>query len=615
MTSGLFKKNTWMQILLIVGLLFTNLSLFAVELGVPEWAKQVVWYQIFPERFQNGDPSNDPKLDDIKGSWPFDTTSNIQTPPWTDDWYALQPWERDGRGFYFHVQRRRYGGDLQGILDKLDYLQELGINAIYFNPVFESPSLHKYDAAFYHHIDDNFGPDPAGDKKIISLEVPDDPATWQWTAADQLFLKLLQECHQRGIYVIIDGVFNHVGLKFFAYMDLAKKQQQSRFKDWFTVKTWDNPATTENEFECTCWFDIKNMPEIREDEQGFDPVAWKYMAAAIRRWMDPNGDGNPEDGIDGWRLDVAEHVKPVSWRKFRQLVRSINPRAYLTAEVWWEKWPEKMFNAAPWLKGDMFDAVMNYRFAEPSFKFFVNKQKHHISVKEFDTVLATIRNDYPTDANYALQNLYDSHDTERLATMIVNLDRIYGYGSNVKDSPDFKIRRPNALEIKIQKLMVLFQMTYLGAPMVYYGDEAGMWGANDPDERKPMLWADLAYEPEKQHPHGKKRPIDENKFNQDLFDFYKTMISIRKKYPAFMLGDFSTILTDNAQSVYAFKRSFKSNQVVVILNNSTLQQDVQLDLGGQQWFSCLNQKMININQGAVTLHIDGKSGIVLIRQK
>ena len=193
----------------------TNQEADAVKYPVPKWAKQVVWYQIFPERFHNGDQGNDPTLDDIKGAWPHNYTSPFQISPWTSDWYKLQPWEDDGEGFYYHAQRRRYGGDLQGVLDKLDYLQELGITAIYFNPLFESPSLHKYDGTTYHHIDDNFGPDPAGDREIMARETPDDPATWQWTSADKLFLKLLDECHRRDIRVIIDGVFQSRGTQFF----------------------------------------------------------------------------------------------------------------------------------------------------------------------------------------------------------------------------------------------------------------------------------------------------------------------------------------------------------------------------------------------------------------
>ena len=345
------------------------------EISVPSWAKTAVWYQIFPERFRNGDPSNDPQRDDLIGSWPHEFPKNWQISDWTGDWYKLQPWESGGeRGFYFHAQHRRYGGDLQGVIDKLDYLKELGITAIYFNPLFESPSLHKYDAAAFHHIDDNFGPDAAGDKAIVNQEDPVRPETWKWTSADRLFLKLIEEAHQRGIRIVIDGVFNHVGLNFWAFRDVMKHQQASVYKDWFTIYRWDDPATPENEFEYEGWAGVKELPEIREDENGLIHPFAQHVFDVIRRWMDPNGDGNPGDGIDGWRLDVAEKVGIPFWRDFRKVAKSINPDAYLVGEVWWENWSEnKMFNAAPWLQGGVFDAVMNYRWAGESFLFFAAK--------------------------------------------------------------------------------------------------------------------------------------------------------------------------------------------------------------------------------------------------
>ena len=166
--------------------------------SVPAWAKEAVWYQIFPERFFNGDKSNDPKPIDLEGGWPYDVPSGWQTNPWICDWYKVKQWEvKDGHDFYWNAGVRRYGGDLQGIINKLDYLQKLGITAIYLNPMFESPSLHKYDASMYHHIDNNFGPNPEKDRKIWAEENPGDPSTWKWTTADQLFLKFVKECHKR----------------------------------------------------------------------------------------------------------------------------------------------------------------------------------------------------------------------------------------------------------------------------------------------------------------------------------------------------------------------------------------------------------------------------------
>ncbi|RMF66345.1 MAG: alpha-amylase, partial [Calditrichaeota bacterium] len=280
----------------------------AAQVNVPEWAKRAVWYQIFPERFYNGDPKDDPTLQDILGSWPHDSSGAYQISDWTGDWYRLQPWEGGAHDFYYHVQRRRYGGDLAGVLKKLDYLENLGITAIYFNPLFEAPSLHKYDGATYHHIDNNFGPAPARDATLVLQEKPDDPSTWRWTSADSLFLAVVRACHDRGMKVIIDGVFNHVGLNFWAFRDVVQKQQTSKYRDWFVVKRWDDPNTPENEFDYEGWFGVKELPEFRETADGFVPAVKAYIFHAVRRWMDPDGDGDPSDGIDGWRLDVADMV-------------------------------------------------------------------------------------------------------------------------------------------------------------------------------------------------------------------------------------------------------------------------------------------------------------------
>lgn len=191
----------------------------------PEWAKHAIWYQIFPERFANGDPSNDPTPESLIGAR-AGPTEGWQVHPWTSDWYAPQPYERRAGGdIWEHLPHRRYGGDLAGILQRLDYLQELGVNALYLNPVFASPSHHKYDAATHIHIDPHFGPDPSGDRAIIARERPDDPATWQWTSADRLALGLMAEVHRRGMHLIFDGVWNHVGVNHWAYRDVLERQQ------------------------------------------------------------------------------------------------------------------------------------------------------------------------------------------------------------------------------------------------------------------------------------------------------------------------------------------------------------------------------------------------------
>lgn len=582
---------------------------------VPEWAKIVVWYQIFPERFRNGDPSNDPKLEDILGSWPHDSTSPYQTSDWAGDWYAYQPWEDKSQGLNHHIQRRRYGGDLQGVLDKLVYLQDLGIRAIYFNPLFESPSLHKYDSAMYHHIDNNFGPDPEKDMHIIATEIPNNPDTWKWTTADSLFLQLLAECHSRGMKVIIDGVFNHVGLNFWAFTDVKQNQEKSKFANWFTIKRWDDPATAEDEFDYEGWYGVKELPEIRENENGLIPEAREYVFNSVKRWMDPNGDGDPSDGIDGWRLDVAEMLSKTFWRDFRMFVRGINPEVYLVGEVWWEDWSNNhMFNARPWLEGDVFDAVMNYRWAKEVIHFFVD-QKNKITASEFASRLDKLRADYLTDVNFGLLNLLDSHDTDRLASQIVNPDDDYDHRDSPRDNPNYDVRKPNTQEIQIQKLIALFQMTYVGAPMIYYGDEAGMWGADDPDCRKPMLWPDITYSHETAHPFGKQRRPDENSFNRDLFDHYKKLIHIRNSNPVLQTGDFETLLADDEKDVLVFKRSHNNQSLIIAMNNSKTEHNISLSdstlVQKQTWTDLLTRNIFMLKAETLTVQLAGKSGVIL----
>ena len=536
---------------------------------VPQWAKCAVWYQIFPERFFNGDKSNDPMPIDLKGSWPHFVPNGWQITPWTSDWYKLQPWEKnDGKGFYWNAGTRRYGGDLKGVIEKLDYLKDLGINAIYLNPVFESPSLHKYDASMYRHIDNNFGPNPELDKKIWAKENPEDEATWRWTSADSLFLKLIRKAHKRNIKVIIDGVFNHVGTTFWAFQDLIKNQQASKYKDWFIVKSFDNPKTPENEFDYHGWYGVKDLPEFREDRNGLVKPVANHIHKIVKRWMDPNGDGNPSDGIDGWRLDVADMVSHKFWKKFRKWVKEINPNAYITGEVWWEDWQHnKMFNASPWLQGDEFDAVMNYRFAR-AVKRFVSDVKLGIKPNGFMDSLKNQYRDYNKENLYALMNLMDSHDTERLASMIVNPDIWYDHNAIPRPGNNWNVRKPNKLERAKQRLMVAIQMTLPGAPMIYYGDEAGMWGGDDPDDRKPMVWSEFKYESETHHPFGKKRPNDSVEFDSSLFNWYKKIIAIRKGNKALSLGDIKFKIIDNDKKILAYERNFENETLWVVINNN-----------------------------------------------
>lgn len=530
------------------------------------WAMDAIWYQIFPERFHNGDISNNPDISDLKGAYPHDNEGPWAIHPWGADWYALQSHEkRRNKGLWHAIQMRRTGGDLQGVIDKLDYLADLGINAIYLNPIFWAPSSHKYDGKMYHHVDPNFGPDPHGDKMMIATEIPDRPETWQWTKADKLALQLVHEAHRRGIRVIFDGVFNHLGQESFAFRDVLERQQHSRFKDWFTIRSWDDPLKG-TKFNYDGWFGVKELPELREDSKGIVEGPRQYIFAATRRWMDPNGDGNPADGIDGWRLDVAFCVGHPFWKEWSALVRKLNPAAYTTAEV--IEPPEAV---KPYLEGDEFDAVMNYNFAFATMEFFA-EEKSRIDADEFDAKLRTLRDAFSPGVSYRMQNLLNSHDTNRIASHIVNRDlgsfRAWGewFGKSQATNADYATRAPNEEERAIQKLLIAMQMTYVGAPMIYYGDEAGMWGANDPDSRKPMVWPELPYEFETMRADGteyeKPHPVQ---FNRDLHAYYKKLIAVRRDNPALSRGSFETLFARGG--VFAFVRRLQGMPTVYVVFN------------------------------------------------
>ena len=568
--------------------------LFTIQLTHcnPEWHKSAIWYQIFPDRFYNGDPSNDPTVETLAGTWPYEKQNSWQVMPWTSDWYKPQPWEiENGGGFYYNAQLRRYGGDIQGIIDKLDYLHQLGINAIYLNPIFESPSSHKYGTRFYHHIDNNFGPDPLGDEQIWKDENPADPSTWKWTSADKLFLELVKQVHYRGMKIIIDGVFNHVGIPFWAFEDVRNKGKNSQYVDWFTIHFWDDSTTSIDEFDYDGWNGIMDLPVLKEDENGLILPIQDHIHEIIKRWMDPNGDGDPSDGIDGWRLDVAEQVDINFWRTFNKWVTDINPEAYLTGEVWWDDfWTNEMINAAPWLGDEVFDGVMNYRLADALFKFFIDKKKK-ITRLEFANILQTMINDYGLEQFHSVQNVLGSHDIERIASACVNPDRWIDHANNLQFNPEFMVHRPNSKERQIQKLLIAFQFLFPGNPYIYYGDEAGMWGADDPDCRKPMVWSEFDYENEVYHPYRLDKQFDSVAVNSDLMTFYSNLIQLRKKSTCLNSGEFR-IENVSSEELFVFSRFQHHSRITAIFNRSDDVQQYPLDIKNVL-NNCVQQMSIN----------------------
>ncbi len=596
-------------------LLFVVLTLAACEERpapvpefVPQWAKSAVWYQIFPDRFRNGDPSNDPTLADLAGADPVEPPKEWQRHPWGSDWYEMQPWERaNGEPeLWKHMLRRRYGGDLQGIIDRLGYLDSLGVSAIYLNPVFTAPSLHKYDGATYHHIDPNFGPDPAGDRAMIATEDPLDPATWVWTSADELALELIARIHSRGMRVIFDGVFNHMGINSFAFQDLMANQQESSYADWFIVHSWDDPAAG-TAFDYEGWVGVKSLPAFREDETGIVPGPRDYIFAAVSRWMNPKGAGI-EHGIDGWRLDVAWDVGHPFWKRFRSHVKGINPEAYLTAEI--VDTPERV---QPYMEGDEFDGEMNYNFAFSAAEFMFNPGQMRISATAFDRELERMRELYPPGVAYVSQNLFGSHDANRIGSHIVNrgIGNFRDWGnyfglSKPSENPAYRVTKPVAEDIRLQKLFAILQMTYVGAPMIYYGDEVGMWGGNDPDDRKPMVWEDLEYADEVTNPDGSRRTPDVVAVNHDLLDHYRSLIAIRRAHSALNLGDYRTLIADDERDVFAFERTHGDDRVIVVINNSEGPVTVDLPL------DCARDLLGGARHEGGGFEIAGKWGRVLV---
>jgi len=559
----------------------------------PRWQQGAVWYQIFPERFCNGDTSNDPSAADAG----LAGISGWKISPWTSNWYALQPWERArSTNFYEVVFSRRYGGDVQGMIDRLDYLASLHVTAIYLNPVFDARSSHKYDAATYHHIDHNFGPDPAGDLRRIAAETAD-PRTWQWTKADSLFLRFVAEAHARNMKVILDGVFNHVGEDFWAFRDVRQRQQASPYANWFVVRAWDDPATPQDEFDYQGYWDLRSMPVFHESEQGIVPGPRDYLFAITRRWMDPNADGDPSDGVDGWRLDALSEMTTAGfWVDWCSLVRQLNPQAYTVGEIW--------ELAGEWLAGGRFDGVMNYPVAYAMRNFFIGGEERWAPTR-FDGALKEIRARYPAATNHLLQILIDSHDTDRVASMAKN-DGSRGYDQNAtpRYNPSYDPTRPAPDDYGTQRMIAAFQATYLGAPMIYYGAEAGMWGGDDPDCRKPMVWPELQYQPETYTSISRYSDRDSVFFDRNLFSYYQKVFALREQHPALRVGEFVTLRADDDNGIYAFRRESGKDVVLALFNVGTRGQSFDLAVegaGDEIWEEAISRQRQELQAGKLSI--------------
>lgn len=598
-------------ILLVLGVLTTRAQTLP-----PSWASEAVWYQVFVERFNNGDRKNDPTATDISIE-PLNQRppEGWSITPWTSSWFHQEPWAaRAGLSFNDGLQYRRYGGDLQGLIDKLDYLQDLGINALFLNPINHAPSLHKYDASSYHHVDANFGPDPAGDLALMAKENPADPATWKWTAADKLFLKLVEEVHKRKMRIIMDYSWNHTGTRFWAWQDVLKNQEKSRYKDWYQIKSFDDPSTPANEFAYAGWANVPSLPEVRKVDikgtrvSGFPyegnihTPAKQHMFEVARRWLAPNGDRS--QGIDGFRLDVADQVGMGFWRDFRKFVRGVQPEAYLVGEIWWQQWPDQLMDPLPYVgKGDVFDAVMFYQVYRPS-RYFFSKGPLAIDAGMFQDSLNYHLNRLPEPVRHAMMNTSSSHDAPRLLTDFANPNK-YKYNAKPGDDPNYFTGKPDEETYKRLRLYLVSLFTGVGAPQIWNGEELGMWGADDPHDRKPLWWSGMKFEPEARYNyqpgHSEKDPVG---FNPKQLEWYKKLIHIRRTQPVLWKGKQEFLVTEGRKLAYV--RTDGTNEIVVVFNAGPDRTQIIIPRDGN-YIDLLTNKTVDVSR----LWLDGQSAMVL----
>ena len=520
-----------------------------IKPDVPDWAADAVWYQTWIQYYRNGDPSNDPTIDIIEEAWPFQKPKIWEPFPMRADPFSFQPWEEaHGESMHITAQLRRYGGDFKGFIDKLDYLQDLGVTAVYILPMFEAPAYHTYDTRMYHHANRFYGPDPKGDEELFKTEKPEDPSTWVWTAADKQFVELIAEAHKRDIRILVDGVFTYVGHSFWD-------------KSYRRPGDMDPPAT----------------PEFKA-----------HIKAVVQKWGDPNGDGDPSDGLDGWRLDVGLALPHDFIREFRTWIRDVNPEALLVAESWWDG--THFINTSPWLQGDMYDSHMNYMFGEAMIRAFVDDAKR-IDPWELDVMLEELRLAYPVETQYALWNLIGTHDVGRFAGMLLSPDAPHwGYRYHINCGmpysyqiqqthryerprraggyPDTGLKeeqdrpRPTEHDRQVQKSILTFMYCYIGNPYIYMGDENGTWYGT----RTPKIWDDLEYDV--RHPFGKEYPV-EPEVDQEILELYKSLGKLRAEEECLRKGNYRTVFMDDEKGLFAFHRSISNGERIAAIFNLT----------------------------------------------
>lgn len=436
------------------------------DIQIPSWVQDAIFYQIFPDRFAK--------------------SARVEKP------HNLEAWDAPPTNFGFK------GGDLLGIVEHLDYLTDLGINAIYLNPIFQSTANHRYHTHDYFQVDPILGGNAA-------------------------FKTLLEAAHARGIRIILDGVFNHASRGFYQFNHTLENGAASPYRDWFHFHSFPVRAYDAHP-NYDAWWNIAALPKFNHQ----NPQVREFLFRVAEHWV--------REGIDGWRLDVPGEIDDDDfWRTFRQRVKRANPDAYIVGEIWQR--------GDRWLRGDQFDAVMNYQFARACLAFFAEDPQRDllhehsygavqpINAEEFARMLTDMLTWYPRPITYAQLNLLNSHDTARYIT-IARGD-------------------PTALQLA---LLVMF--TYVGAPMLYYGDEIAMEGRCDPDCRRAMIW-----EPSKR--------------GREMLAYVRRLTALRHKYVALRRGAM-TILLANGKTL-AFARQHPHEPTIIVALNAG-REPVTLDL-------------------------------------
>ena len=487
----------------------------AVELAslpvfeVPDWVEDGVIYQIFPDRFCNGDPALNPDFSE----WYY--ADSLTPPPpgeflpphreyfhLVEDWQDIRglsqsPWLEEGKPDWWSF----YGGDLPGVRSKLDYLQELGVTIIYFNPLWQAKSNHKYDAADFRRVDPHFG-----------------------SEAD--LRGLVEEAHRRGIRIIVDVAFNHTGESFWAFRDCVAHGPDSPYWTWDDFHRGPLPQPLPPDFQpkdyYQCWWGIKDMPDLNFDLSRTHP-AENYVKdiaravpnhALVEHLLDCVGWWLTQIGIDGFRLDVPDEVPYWFWQLFRQRVKSLKPDAWIVGEIWQ--------SARGWVGPRYFDSVMNYaHFKDPALGFFVLR---NISAEGFQDAIGAGLAEYPVQALRCMMNLLGSHDTWRIAELAQG--------------------NPAGL-----RLALLWQMTFIGAPHIYSGDEIGLRGQKDPDNRRPFNW-DWELDPAA----------------RELRAYYISLIKLRQSEPLLRAGEFAFLPAP--EGLLAYRRYADGASVTVVMNPS-----------------------------------------------